>query len=638
MSTDHVEVPAEDQGPSPHQAAEAPSLARLPLASGRAVRQAVGAQLHAHRLLTASAVILSALAAAAGLVAPWAIGILVDTVLDGGATSDVVVIALAVAAAGLLSALLTAVSSALVARIGQRVLARMRERVIDDALRLPSGRLEKAGRGDLLSRVGDDVAVVTGVVTGLLAPWAGAALTVGLTIAGLFALNPWLALAGLTAIPIYVFALRWYLPRAAPRYAAERAAFGDRAETLVSSLEGSPTVRAYGVQRRHTAAIEESSDRARSHSRGVLWFSSGWGSWLNIAELVGLASIITVGFFLVSADAATVGAVTAAALYFHRLFNPIGLIIFTFDDIQSALASLERIVGVSAAEPEARAAAVVEAAPAGHLSARGLTHHYGSRIAVQDVSFEVRPGERIALVGSSGAGKSTVAVLLAGLLKPTGGAVLLDGVTVDQHSGTYPRPVVLVTQEAHVFAGPLIEDVRLARTGASDAEVRAALSTVGALDWVERLPEGAHTVVGELGHALTTDQSAHLALARAVLADPAVLILDEATAEADSQHARRLDAAAEAALAGRTGVVVAHRLRQALMADRVLVMEDGAIVESGSHDELLAEDGVYARLWSAYGAGMDAAGAGRGAGAGGVTRRSPSDARPDHRPVAPGPR
>ncbi|MCO1658585.1 ABC transporter ATP-binding protein [Pseudonocardia humida] len=571
---------------------------RLPLATGREVRRVIGTYVRDRRGPAVATVALAALASAAGLVAPWAVGRIVDTVLTGGEPGAVVASAVLVGAAGLLGAVLTAVSAALVVRIGQHVLARLREQTVSSALRLPAGELEESGRGDLLSRVGDDVGVVADVVTRLLAPLVGALLTVALTVAGLVALDPWLAVAGLTALPVYALSLRWYLPRAGRRYAAERAAFADRAEALVSTLDGLRTVRAYGAETAHAERITASSARARDISRDVLWFGTAWGKWMNIAELVGLASIVAVGFAVVAAGTATVGEVTAAALYFHRMFNPIGMIMMSFDELQSAVASLSRIVGVVTAAPEPTPAPAQR--PTGEVLARGVSHRYASAEVLHDVTVALAAGERVALVGPSGAGKSTLAVLLAGLAAPSAGEVTVGGTPVERFGSASPKPVVLVSQEAHVFAGPLADDLRLARPDATDDEIERALKTTGADAWVAALPQGARTVVGELGHSLTPEQAAQVALARALLADPVVVVLDEATAESGSRSATRLEDAADAVLDGRTGLVVAHRLRQASRADRILVMADGRVVEAGSHEELLAAGGHYAELWAAW--------------------------------------
>ncbi len=221
-----------------------------------------------------------------------------------------------------------------------------------------------------------------------------------------------------------------------------------------------------------------------------------------------------------------------------------------------------------------------------------MGHAYDGPPVLADVDLVLAPGERVALVGASGAGKTTLAGVLAGALEPVAGEVLVDGAAVDLRAH-----VGLVSQEVHVFAGTLADDVRLARPSATDAEVVAALGTVGA-DWALAL--GPDALVGEGGQELTAPQAQQLALARLVLADPPVAVLDEATAEAGSAGARDLEEAALAATAGRTTLVVAHRLTQAARADRVVVLAAGRVVEQGTHAELVAAGGRYAQLWSAW--------------------------------------
>ncbi|WP_237771089.1 ABC transporter ATP-binding protein [Kribbella sp. ALI-6-A] len=539
-------------------------------------------------------------ASAAGLVAPWALGVLVDDIASGADRSAVVRVVLLIGAAALVSGVLTAVGVTLVARVGETVLARLREKVLDRVLQLPAPVLDKVRTGDLLSRVGDDVSAVATALTQIGPVLLSASLTIVLTAAGLFALDWRLGLAGLLSLPMYLWALRWYLPRSAPFYARERAALGERSEAIITSLRGSATVRAYRLEDIQLERIRDRSAVARDLSLNVFRLFSFFSSRINHAEFVGLTGILVAGFFLVRGDLVTVGAVTAAALYFHRLFNPIGALLMEFDAVQTAAAGLARLVGVveipAAPEP-----------PAGPMPADAtlelvdVSHSYDGPLVVDGVSLKLMPGERVALVGASGAGKTTLAAVAAGVLVPTSGVVRIGGVDIRELGEARTRSqVALLSQEVHVFSGPLVDDVRLARADATVAEVEAALERVGALAWVRALPDGLETHVGENGEQLTGAQAQQVALARLVLADPAVAVLDEATAEAGSAGARELERASAAATEGRTTLVVAHRLTQAEQADRIVVMDQGRLVESGTHAELLESGGRYAQLWHSW--------------------------------------
>ncbi|MGK9269460.1 ABC transporter ATP-binding protein/permease [Williamsia muralis] len=589
----------------------------LPVASGRETRSWLAAALAHHRAAVARVIAVSALAAIASVTPALALGVLVDRVVAGSGSSVLVSIAAVAAAAALVGGVAAGLSVYSVASLGAGLLADLRESVIRRALRMPTRVIEDTGRGDLLSRVTNDVAAVSKAVITVLPTVVIATILTVVSIATMVGLDWRLGLAGAVALPLYGLALHWYLPRSSPRYAAERRAVGERSQAMVESFTGLRTVHAYGLEASQASIVETKSAAARDISIAAFTVFTRMVGRVNRAEFVGLAAVLVVGFMLVEDGAVSVGATTAAALLFHRLFNPIGMILYSFADLQLAAAGLSRLIGV-AISTDVDSGTQTDNTLIGGTTPRGgavelRAVHFGydaRRPVLRGIDLRIKAGTRVALIGASGAGKSTLAAMVAGNLTPTSGSVMIGGVPLDTLPADVVREhVATVSQEVHVFAGPLIDDLRLARPSAGTDEVTAALDTIGALEWVRDLPDGLETVVGEGGHQLTDAQAQQIALARLVLVDPPIAVLDEATAEAGSLGTRDLERSAAAATAGRTTLVVAHRLSQAMQCDEVVVLDRGTVIEQGTPAQLLASEGLFARMWAAWtiqGHGRDA--------------------------------
>ncbi|WP_328492713.1 ABC transporter ATP-binding protein/permease [Streptomyces sp. NBC_00414] len=579
----------------------------LPTATQARTRAAVRELIRPHRRLALGGFAMMVVATAVGLLVQPLLGRIVDLVADHRPPGSITLPAVLLVLVALAQGGTTVLGLSLVARLGETALAQLRERFVEKALRLPLEQVEKAGAGDLTARVTRDVSVVGEAVRSALPELARSLLAIVLTLAAMAALDWRFFLAALIAVPVQASTARWYVRNAVPLYAEQRIATGSQQQQLLDTIAGAGTVRAFRLEEEHTARVTRRSSAAVELTlRGVRLVLNFYNR-LHVAEYAGLAAVLVTGFLLVRGGSVSIGTATAAALYFHSLFSPVNQALVLLDDAQSATAALARLVGVAdepTPEPSPNGPAPSEPSLSGPSDAHGtvtvtgIHHAYEpGRPVLHDVDLTLRAGERVALVGVSGAGKTTLAKLIAGVHRPTSGSVR---VTTDDGVPREGLPVALVTQETHVFAGPLADDLRLARAGATDDELRAALATVDALDWAGALPEGLDTVVGDGGHRLTSAQVQQLALARLVLADPPVAVLDEATAEAGSTGARLLEQAADRAVEGRTALVVAHRLTQAATADRIVVMDAGRIVENGTHDELCAAAGPYASLWAAW--------------------------------------
>jgi ATP-binding cassette subfamily B protein len=491
------------------------------------------------------------------------------------------------------------------ARAGERFLGDLRSAAYDKLQELSLPFFEETRAGVLVSRLTADVQTLTTFTRQVLVEVVGSVLLFAVSVVILITLSPLLSLVMLISVPLLAWSSLRYGKRSRPAFLALRDRVADTMTSLQEGLTGVRVVQSFAQEQERYAAYRARSREQVSAWRRISLVNIGFFPMIAFAQALALAAVLVVGGYLQRHGRVTVGTVVAFALYLISLFDPVARLGDWYSEFQSGRAALAKISSLLA-EPATVIGGTGSLPASGELHAHGVTFAYAdSAPAVADVSLTVAAGEHLALVGATGAGKSTLAKLLVRAYDPQRGAISLGGTDLrDATLDALRARIVFVPQEGHLFSGSIADNVRLGRPDASDDDVREALRSIGALARVEALPDGLATDVRSRGVRLSAGERQLVSIARVALVDPAVIVLDEATSSLDPRTEAAVEHALSVLTRGRTVITIAHRLSTAERADRVAVMEHGRLVEIASHDELVAQGDRYARLWASWQAGL----------------------------------
>nr|WP_246422678.1 ABC transporter ATP-binding protein [Nocardiopsis mwathae] len=550
-------------------------------------------------------VVLFLLALVADLLGPQLLGHLVESVEDGTTATRVDLIALAFVGVLLAQTLLGRLARMRAVVLGEKALAHARGGYVRKVVGLPMSTVESVDPGDLLSRSTADVEKLGESVRFALPEILMALLTAALTIVAMVLTSPLLALVMLISLPPLVIGVRWYRRRAARAYERLLADWAEVQASMHETAHGAETVEALGLAERRIAHGARALARAERTQRHTVNLQTWFLPVLDLSTFVPLAAMLLIGGVAYINGLVGLAALTAMVLYVERLADPLAELVEWMDELQLGNAALRRILGVEQVPTESGTGAPLPEGSA--LALRDI--HFGYRPGAEvlhGVDLDVAEGEFLVVVGPSGSGKSTLAKLITGTYAPGSGTATVGGVPIaDIPAERLRSRIAMVTQEQHIFAGTIRDNLTLGdeldgAQAESDERLWDVLRAVEADGWVRSCRNGLDTEVGSGRTQVPPAVAQQLALARILLVDPRVLVLDEATSEMDLSASRRIERSFAALLGGRTVIAIAHRMDIALLGDRVLVLDDGRVAEHGRHDDLLAADGRYADLWKSW--------------------------------------